>query len=89
MDQPSADSLIGDRDPALNQKILDISEVQCVSQMQLDRMLDDHRREPIAVLAEDFHCKTLPAVAGPRPDVTSPSQPLATIDLGTPFEDTH
>jgi len=62
MDHPSADSLIGDSDPALSQKILDIPETECVSQIQPDRMLDNHRRKPIASVAEGFHRKTLPVV---------------------------
>jgi hypothetical protein len=53
---------IGDSDPALGEKILDIPEAQCVSQIQPDRMLDEYRRKPIASAAEDFHRKTLPAV---------------------------
>jgi hypothetical protein len=39
---------IGDSDPALGEKILDIPEAQCVSQIQPDRMLDEYRRKPIA-----------------------------------------
>jgi putative transposase len=49
-------------DPALSQKILDIPEAQCVSQIQPARMLDDRWREPVASVAKHFHRKTLPAV---------------------------
>jgi hypothetical protein len=62
MGHPSADSLIGDSYPALSEKILDIPEAECVSQIQPDGMLDDHRRKAIASVAEDFHRTTLPAV---------------------------
>ena len=34
MDQPSADSLVGDDDPALSEKVLDIPEAECKSQIQ-------------------------------------------------------
>ena len=62
---PSADNLIGDGYPALSEKILDIPEAECVSQIQSDGILDDHRRKAIAPVAEGFHRTTLPAVTWP------------------------
>ena len=67
---------MGDKDAALSEKILDISEAQREAQVQPDGMLDDHWWEPIAVVAERFHCQTLPTVKRPDDgsplDVTSP-----------------
>jgi hypothetical protein len=45
-------------------------------------MLDDHWWEPIAAVAEHFHCQTLPTVK--RPDHSSPldvTSPLSGLSL--------
>ena len=42
MRHPSADRLMGDKDAALSEKILDISEAQREAQVQPDGVLDDH-----------------------------------------------
>ena len=52
---------IGNSYAALSEKILDIPEAECVSQIQPDGTLDDHRRKAIAPVAEDFHRTTPPA----------------------------
>ena len=69
---------MGDKDAALSEKIQDISEAQREAQVQPDSMLDHHWREPIAAIAERFHCQTLPTIKRPDHgsplDVTSPSR---------------
>ena len=77
VDHPSANRLMGDKDAALSEKILDISEAQREAQVQPDSMLDHHWREPIAAIAERFHCQTLPTIK--RPDHGSP------LDVTSPF----
>jgi hypothetical protein len=71
---------MGDKDAALSEKILNISEAQRESQIQSDSMLDDHWRETIAAIAERVHCQTLPTVKWPDHsspvDVTSPLRNL-------------
>ena len=72
MGHPSADRLIGDGDPALSKKLLDIPEAQREARIQPKGVLDDRRREPTAAATERFHHQMLPAVR-PQAHGSSPT----------------
>ena len=52
---PAAHRLVGDRDPALGQQVLDIAEAQGETGIKPDGLLDDHRREAITAVADLGH----------------------------------
>jgi hypothetical protein len=47
---PAADALVRDLDAALGQQLLNVPETQGETQVEPDRMADDHLREAAAVL---------------------------------------
>jgi hypothetical protein len=55
MVHPAAHRLVGDRDPALGQQVLDIAQAQGETGIKPDGLLDDHGRETIAAVADLGH----------------------------------
>ncbi len=52
MIHPAAHDLIGHRDPALSQQILDLTEAQGEPDIKPDRLLNDFGREAVAAIAD-------------------------------------
>ena len=62
---PLSDGLVGDYDPALCQKVFNISEAQAESVIEPDGMADDIRRKSVSLIGWciGVHWPSLPAVA--------------------------
>ena len=62
---PLSDGLVGDYDPALRQKVFNISEAQAESMIEPDGMADDIRRKSVSLIGWciGVHSPSLPAVA--------------------------
>jgi hypothetical protein len=55
MIHPAAHGLVGDRDPALGQQILDVAKAEGEPEIKPDRVINDIRREPISHVADLPH----------------------------------
>ena len=62
---PLSDGFVGDYDPALCQKVFNISEAQAESTIERDGMADDIRRESVSLIGwcVGVHWPSVPAVA--------------------------
>ena len=62
---PMSNGFIGDDDPALSQKIFDVTETQTETVIKPDGMTDDLRRKSVSVIAGSFalHRFSLPVWA--------------------------
>ena len=52
---PAAHGLVGDRDPALREQILDVTKAECEPEIEPNRLMYDLRREPISGVADFPH----------------------------------
>src|ERR1019366_9303993 len=79
MVHPAAHGLIGDYDPTLGQKILDVAEAQGEPDIKPDRLLDNLGRKAVAAIADLGHhgWLSLKSLSGkPTDNVTRPFEAL-------------
>jgi hypothetical protein len=62
-DQRRSDGFIGNVEPPLSEKFLDVPTAQREAQVEPDRMLDDHWRKAVAAVGDFSHRASLPAVS--------------------------
>jgi hypothetical protein len=63
LDRPTGDGLVADFDPALGQQLFDVAETQGEAKIELHRVADDLRREPMTFEGQGTHCAPLPILA--------------------------
>jgi hypothetical protein len=61
MIDPAAHGLVGDRDPALGQQILDVTKAEGEPEIESDRLVNDLRWEAISGVANLRHALRLPS----------------------------
>jgi hypothetical protein len=54
---------VGDVEPPLGEELLNVSMTQREAQVELDCMLDDHRRKAVAAVRDFSHRTSLPVVS--------------------------
>ena len=72
---PLANGLVGDRNAPLGQQVLDIPETESEAVIEPDRVADDLRRKPIAVIA-GYLARHPPTPPGSAFKLTVPNQAM-------------